>query len=105
MPLIISKEAVTSSKQLFHQIWLIQMELNNVFRLSALNAASLNAEEVCGLQVAMQQRKLEENLTGKLYFWGKIFGSKQDYLIVFLLDTSGEFPTRKYYFWYLIALF
>ena len=52
-----------------------------------------------GLQVAMQQRKLEENLTGKLYFWGKIYGSRQDYLIVFLLDTSDDFPARKYYFW------
>jgi len=75
------------------------MELNNITRLSALNGASLNGEEMSGLQVAMQQRKLEENLIGKLYFWGKIFGSKQDYLIVFLLDTTGEFPSRKYYFW------
>jgi hypothetical protein len=75
------------------------MDLHNLTRLSALNGASLNAEEMSGLQVAMLQRKLEENLTGKLYFWGKIYGSKQDYLIVFLLDTSDDFPSRKYYFW------
>lgn len=74
------------------------MDLNNISRLSALNGASLNAEEVSGLQVAMLQRKLEENLNGKLYFWGKIFGAKQDYLIVFLLDTADDFPSRKYYF-------
>ena len=75
------------------------MDLNNLTRLSALNGASLNAEEMSGLQMAMLQRKLEENLTDKFYFWGKIFGSVQDYLVVYLLDTSEDFPIRKYYFW------
>lgn len=76
------------------------MELKNITRLSALNGASLSGEEMSGLQVAMLQRKLEENLTSNLFFWGKIFGSKQDYLICFCLDSTGDFPSRKYYFWY-----
>ena len=75
------------------------MDLNNISRLSALSGAALNGEEMSGLQVGMLQRKLEENLSGKLYFWGKIFGSKQDYLIVYCLDTSADFPSRSYYFW------
>ena len=81
------------------------MDLNNITRLSALNGASLSGEEMSGLQVAMLQRKLEENLTSNLYFWGKIFGSKQDYLIAYCLDSAGDFPSRKYYFWYVCFFF
>jgi len=74
------------------------MDLGNINRLCALSDASLSCEEASGLQVAMLQRRLEESLPGKLFFWGKIFGSKQDYLVVFCLEPNTEFPTRKYYF-------
>jgi hypothetical protein len=79
------------------------MELNNVSRLSPVSCYTLNIEEYSGLEVAMLQRKLQENLIGKLYFWGKIFGSTQDYLIVHNINPYDEFPEKKYYFWFKIS--
>lgn len=58
----------------------------------------LSTEEYAGLEVGMMQRKLEENLAGKMKFWGKITGSTQDYLIVYNTDPNAEFPEKKYYF-------
>jgi len=74
------------------------MDLNNVGKLSPFLGHSLNTEEVAGLEVAMMQRKLDENLPTKLSFWGKIYGTTQDYLIVFSVDPDAEFPDRKYYY-------
>eukprot|EP01032_Pedospumella_encystans_P037363 gene37363-42319_t len=56
------------------------MDLNSVHRISQVQGQGLNIEEFSGLEVAMLQRKLQENLVGKMYFWGKIFGTTQDYL-------------------------
>jgi len=74
------------------------MELSNVGKLGALNGQALSVEEVAGLEVAMTQRKLEENITGKLQFWGKVFGNTQDYLIVSCTEASSDFPDKKYYY-------
>ena len=38
------------------------------------------------------------SLTGKMQFWGKIFGSSQDYLIVQCMDLYGEFPGKFFYY-------
>jgi hypothetical protein len=98
------------------------MDLYNIERLSPLNGRTLSVEETCGLEVAMLQRKLAENLagkfvtnlihfvcrivlnltfnnSGKMYFWGKIFGIKQDYIVVYNVDPYGYFPDKKYYYW------
>lgn len=75
------------------------MELDNIQRIAPVNGSGLNVEEHSGLEVAILQRKLQENLNGKMYFWGKIFGSTQDYLIVFHIDPFTEFPDKKYYYW------
>ena len=75
------------------------MELQNITRLSKLNGATLSTEEISGLETAMVQRKLKENLAGKMTFWGKIYGSTQDYLIVYNINPFAEFPDKKYYFW------
>jgi len=74
------------------------MELNCVSRVGPINGYGLNTEEFSGLEVAMMQRKLQENLVGKMYFWGKIFGSTQDYLIVHNINPFDEFPDKKFYF-------
>lgn len=68
-------------------------------RVGPLLGFGLNTEETSGLEVAMLQRKLQENLTGDMYFWGKIFGTTQDYLVVFNVDPFAEFPEKKFYFW------
>jgi radial spoke head protein 9 len=66
--------------------------------MSPLTGVCLNTEEVAGLEVAMMKRKMEENLKGKMFFWGKIYGSTQDYLIVYNIDPFTEFPDKKYYY-------
>ncbi len=76
------------------------MDLANVQRIAPVAGYSLNTEEVSGLEVGMLQRKLQENLVGKMSFWGKIFGTTQDYLIVHNIDNFAEFPDKKFYFWY-----
>lgn len=74
------------------------MELQNVHRAGPLAGSCLTPEESAGLEVGMMQRKLEENLNGKLYFWGKISGTTQDYLIAYNVDPHAEFPEKKYYY-------
>ena len=75
------------------------MDLNQLPQVGPLQGNTLNVEEVSGLEVAMLQRKLQENLVGKLSFWGKIYGSTQDYLIVYHVNPFDEFPDKKFYFW------
>jgi len=74
------------------------MELSSIARLAPMNGATLSTEEVAGLDTAMIQRKLAENLAGKMLFWGKIFGSTQDYLITYIINPFTEFPDKKYYY-------
>jgi len=74
------------------------MELQNIARVGALIGAGLSTEEISGLESSMLLRKLQENLTGKMFFWGKVNGSTQDYLVVYNVDPFGEFPDKKYYF-------
>jgi len=74
------------------------MELQNVHRLGPMSGMTLNTEEMSGLESAMQQRKLEENLVGKMNFWGKIFGTTQDYLVVYNINPYAEFPEKKYFY-------
>jgi hypothetical protein len=68
-------------------------------RVGPLLGFNLNIEEASGLEVAMLQRKLLENLPGQMFFWGKIFGTTQDYLVVYNVDPFVEFPDKKFYFW------
>lgn len=74
------------------------MDLFNTHRLGSTFSVSLSAEEVAGLEVAMMKLQLNENLKGKMQFWGKIYGETQDYLIVCHLDTFAEYPEKNYYF-------
>ena len=75
------------------------MDLQNVSKVNAPSGFCLSIEELSGLEVAILQRKREENLIGQLSFWGKVFGVTQDYLVVLLIDSAFEFPTKKYYYW------
>jgi hypothetical protein len=75
------------------------MDLNFIAKCCPLHGQTLNVEEVAGLEVGMMQRKLHENLPGNFFFWGKIFGSTQDYLIVYHLSPFDEFPEKKFYYW------
>ena len=76
------------------------MEIQNVGMVNEMLGMGLNVEELSGLEVAMMQRKLQENLNGGMSFWGKVFGTTQDYLIVCNIDPYNSFPEKKYYFWY-----
>ena len=76
------------------------MDLKNISHLSSVTGYTLNTEEVCGLESSMLERRILEKLSGKVLFWGKIFGVSQDYLVVVNISTTSEFPVKKYYFWY-----
>ena len=75
------------------------MDLFNLPKIAAVSGQTLNVEEVSGLESGIIERKLEEKLTGKFQFWGKLFGSTQDYLIVQCIDLFSEFPDKKFYYW------
>mmetsp|Transcript_16707 Transcript_16707/g.28328 ORF Transcript_16707/g.28328 Transcript_16707/m.28328 type:complete len:275 (+) Transcript_16707:188-1012(+) len=74
------------------------MDLSRVGRIAQVAGFGLNIEETSGLEVAMLQRKLQENLVGNMFFWGKVFGTTQDYLVVHHIDPFAEFPDKKYYY-------
>ena len=74
------------------------MDLSCFPRLADLSGNTLSIEETCGLETAMEQRKLEENITGNLLFWGKVYGNTQDYLIVYTVNYNGEFPEKRFYY-------
>lgn len=74
------------------------MKLELVDRMAIVSGNTLSSEEVSGLEVATLQRKLQENLNSTPLFWGKIYGTTQDYLIVYSVDPFAEFPDKKFYF-------
>lgn len=78
-----------------------KMELSQIDRAGP-SGCTLNIEERAGLEAAMLKRKLEEGLD-KMYFWGKVFGIESDYLIVFAIVPSDDFPAKKFYFWCVAA--
>ena len=80
------------------------MNLNSTHRMAAINGQGLNSEEHSRLEVAMLQRKIQENLSGPMLFWGKIYGTTQDYLIAYNVDPLAEFPDKKFYFWYAVVI-
>jgi len=61
-------------------------------------------EEKAAMQISMLQRSREENV-GKLYFWGKIMGETNDYLIAYALSPTFGFPTKKFFYWYQPSIF
>ncbi len=74
------------------------MDLRNLNQISPSAGLTLNLEEQSGLEVAMGQRRREENLSAPFLFWGKIFGATQDYLIAVTTTTGSDFPEKKYYY-------
>jgi radial spoke head protein 9 len=57
----------------------------------------LNCQEISMLQAGLTILRSKENYD-KIYFWGKIFGSKADYYIAYgLRDSEFEFPSKNFY--------
>ena len=75
------------------------MDLTALPRIACVSGQTLNVEEISALESAMVETRLKEKLTGKFQFWGKIFGSTQDYLIVQCVDMYSEFMEKKFYHW------
>ena len=42
---------------------------------------------------------LEQENLGKLYFWGKLMGETNDYLIAYAPVATLGFPTKKFFYW------
>jgi radial spoke head protein 9 len=53
---------------------------------------------LAGLETALLQTKLQENLNNSLDFWGKIIGKTQDYLVAQYINSYADFPLKKFYF-------
>jgi len=67
--------------------------------IDKLNSSGLclSVEEKAGLEIAMVQRTNDEGFS-QLYFWGKIQGTGEDYLICYGLLPSYDYPQKKFYF-------
>jgi hypothetical protein len=75
------------------------MEIEFVSKLSYIIGNSLNEEERFFLEKSMLQTKLEQKLTGKMLFWGKIFGTSKDYLVaVNIANREEEFPDKTFFY-------
>jgi len=57
----------------------------------------LSVEEKAGLEIAMVQRANDEQFSS-MYFWGKIQGTTDDYLIAYGLLPSYDYPQKKFFF-------
>eukprot|EP00615_Pteridomonas_danica_P003138 CAMPEP_0114347878 /NCGR_PEP_ID=MMETSP0101-20121206/14271_1 /TAXON_ID=38822 ORGANISM="Pteridomonas danica, Strain PT" /NCGR_SAMPLE_ID=MMETSP0101 /ASSEMBLY_ACC=CAM_ASM_000211 /LENGTH=273 /DNA_ID=CAMNT_0001485489 /DNA_START=34 /DNA_END=855 /DNA_ORIENTATION=+ len=72
------------------------MDINLINHLGP-SGNTLSMEEKAAMQISMLQRSREENV-GKLYFWGKIMGETNDYLIAYALSPTFGFPTKKFFY-------
>jgi radial spoke head protein 9 len=68
-------------------------------RIDALSDSGmcLSVAERAGLEVAMVQRTNDEGFKA-LFFWGKITGTSEDYLICYGLLPSYDYPQKKFFF-------
>jgi len=71
-------------------------DLDNIDKLSD-SGMCLSVEEKAGLEIATVQRKNDEQM-GEIYFWGKIQGTTEDYLICYGLLPSYDYPQKKFWF-------
>ena len=79
------------------------MDLNLIDNLQSVTGFTLNTEEYTNLEASIIDRKISEQLNGKVLFWGKIFAKNQDYLVVVNISNSDEFLQKKFYFWYVLV--
>ena len=77
------------------------MNLEHIDRLSE-HGISLTPEERVGLRIAITQRTHEENLENPFVFWGKVFGTDNDYLICETLVETADLIKQRFYFWYVV---
>jgi len=72
------------------------MNIDNLEQLSE-SGMCLSVEEKAGLEIAMVQRANDEDFS-TLYFWGKITGLGEDYLVCYGLLPSYDYPQKKFFF-------
>jgi len=71
-------------------------DFDSIEKLSS-SGHCLSVEEKAGLEIAMIQRKNDEGFS-ELYFWGKIHGTTEDYLVCYGMLPSYDHPQKKFYF-------
>jgi len=71
-------------------------DLDYVEKLAS-SGMCLSVEEKAGLEIAMMKRKVQEGFKN-LYFWGKIQGTQEDYLICYGMLPSYDYPQKKFFF-------
>lgn len=70
------------------------LDLNSL----GFSGRTLNIEERAGLEVAINKRKVEDGLR-EAFFWGKLYGEEDDYLVVYGFGESLDFPRKQFYYW------
>jgi len=74
---------------------LVDLEMGMKFLSS--QGHCLNVQEVTMLRASLSKLQSEEKY-GKMYFWGKILGKKNDYYISYgLRENDIDFPAKKFY--------
>lgn len=72
--------------------------LKNLSVIAALSGQGLTVEESAALEVGMRRRSNEEGLT--CWYWGKITGTDNDYLVVIGHGPGKGCVSKKFFFWY-----
>lgn len=72
------------------------MEISQLNELG-FSGRTLNIEERAGLEVAISKKRLEDGLQ-EAFFWGKVYGEEDDYLVVYGFGESADFPRKRFFF-------
>ncbi|PFH33167.1 putative Radial spoke head protein 9 [Besnoitia besnoiti] len=66
---------------------------------TASQGVTLNLYEKASLDVALLKLKKKEQLTGELFFWGKLCGQEADYYLCYIIVDEGKvYPIKKFYY-------
>ena len=62
---------------------------------------TLTQQELSNIEVGLVKRATAENLMN-VKFWGRLAGTQGDYVVALGLVQGDDYPTKKFFFWYVI---
>ena len=75
------------------------MELDHLVHVNKSIGQTLCGQELSNLEIGLTKRNATESFAS-MQFWGRITGTKYDYNIAVGTIKTGDYPKRKYFFWY-----
>lgn len=79
------------------------MEFDHLSYVAKSIGQCLTLQEQSNLEIGLIKRQATEKLVS-IKFWGKIYGETDDYVIAIGLIKGEDYPTKKFYFWYVYKL-